>query len=150
MIFEEYEEEYEEEFDEIREKNKVYLDLFEKDLINAGLKENTIYKHLSNVNFYINDYLLREDALEIDSGAFNIDGFLGDYFIRKCMWSTPSTIKSTAASIKKFYKSMLEHGHVCEADYDFLAYTIKDNIYDWMDLCEIYNDPTQTNPFFYF
>ena len=26
--------------------------------------------------------------------------FLGDYFIRKCMWSTPSTVKTTAASIR--------------------------------------------------
>ncbi len=35
-----------------------------------------------------------------------INDFLGEFFIRKCMWSTPGTIKRTAASIKKFYKFM--------------------------------------------
>ena len=32
--------------------------------------------------------------------------FLGDYFIRKCMWSTPSSVKTTAARLKKFCYEM--------------------------------------------
>ena len=38
------------------------------------------------------------------------NGYPGYFFIRRCMCSTPSTVKGTAASIKKFYKCMLDHG----------------------------------------
>lgn len=70
----------------------------------------------------------------------NGDGFLGDFFIRKAMWSTPVTIKSTAASIKKFYKSMLDHGHVDKESYLILCDDIKENMSDWQAECEDYNN----------
>ena len=86
-----------------QEKNDYYLEVFEKDLIESGLKSITIRRHLANVDFYINQYLLREMPNEMQVGCGSaIDMFLGDYFIHKCMWSTPETIKSTAANIKKF------------------------------------------------
>ena len=44
------------------------------------------------------------------------------------MWSTPGNIKTTAASIKKFYKSMFEHGYIEKADYNFLCSEIKENM----------------------
>lgn len=31
-----------------------------------------------------------------------LSDFFGYFFIRKCMWSTPDTVKSTIASLKKF------------------------------------------------
>ena len=84
-----------------RETNKKYLTIFENDLTQAGLKEKTIKNHLFNVDLYINEYLLRIEPLEIQHGCdYELDTFLGDFFIRKCTWSTPGTIKSTAASIK--------------------------------------------------
>lgn len=101
--------------DKIRAKNSEYLDLFEHALIEDGLKDSTIKRHLSNTDFYINDFLLYEEPLTIDYGISRIDSFLGDFFIRKCMWSTPGNIKSTAASIKKFYKCMMNHGIVKKA-----------------------------------
>ena len=100
---------YEQKCAEIRKVNSELLEIFEKDLINAGLQAKTISRHLSNVDFYINDFLLYSDTLSMENGIFEIGMFLGDFFIRKCMWSTPGTIKSTAASIKKFYKSMMDH-----------------------------------------
>ena len=149
---EEYEmsyEEYEEKCKEIRLKNERYLEEFEEDLLNAGLKEKTVSRHYGNVYFYINNYLLREEPLEMKSGtnSFNINGFLGYFFIRKCMWSTPGTIKSNAASIKKFYKSMFQRGHINESDYKELADAIKFDMDDWLEDCESYNDPNSPNPF---
>ena len=38
--------------------NHEYLLLFQEDLENAGLKDKTIYNHLSNVNLFINDFLI--------------------------------------------------------------------------------------------
>lgn len=142
-------EDYEQKCDEIRLRNEAYLDEFWTDLVNAGLKEKTINRHYHNADFYINTYLLREEPSEMTCGtnSFKIADFLGYFFIRKCMWSTPGTIKSTAASIKKFYNSMLQRGHIEESDYRELIETIKDNMACWINDCEAYNDPHAPNPF---
>lgn len=132
-------EEYEKRCNAIREENKIYLELFEKDI--EALSPKTIRNHLDNVDFYINEYLLREDAMSMEQGITQIDGYLGYFFIRKCMWSTPATIKSTAASIKKFYKSMKEHGYIEEEDYRYLCSEIKENMKMWQSDCAAFNDP---------
>lgn len=141
---------YENNCKNIIETNNQLLALFEEDLVQAGLASKTISRHLSNVDFYINTYLLREDACSMEYGVSMIDGFLGDFFIRKCMWSTPGNIKSTATSIKKFYKSMLGHGKITKRDFDHLCSEIKNDMETWQMNCEIYNDPDSPNPFYFF
>lgn len=135
---------------DIKELNNSLLELFSDDLKKAGLADKTIKRHLSNVDFYINEYLLRTDALSMESGVTMIDDFLGNFFIRKCMWSTPANIKTTATSIKKFYKSMLDHEKIAKQDYELLCATIKDSMDTWQEDCAVYNDPDSPNPFFIF
>ena len=132
-------EEYDRKCEEIRKENVKYLDIFLKDM--QGFTSKTISNHINNVDFYINEFLLRVDTLTIKDGIYELDDFLGYFFIRKCMWSTPNSIKSTAASIKKFYKSMYQHGVVEKKDYDYVCKEIKDNIDQWMSDCEQFNDP---------
>lgn len=141
-------EEYEKQYEKIRKDNEELLAVFREDLSN--LKPTTIRRHLSNVDFYINEYLLYEEPLSFDEGIYRIDDFLGWFFIRKCMWSTPASIKSTAASIKKFYKSMKDHRKIASEAYDFLCDEIKNHMPEWQALCEQYNDPEAENPFFLF
>ena len=138
-------EEYEEKCKLIKQENESLLEMFEKDL--EGLKQKTINRHLTNVDFYINTYLLREDAYDFTHGIWDIDDYLGYFFIRKCMWSTPGNIKSTAASIKKFYQCMLKQEMIQKADYEYLCETIKDNMWKWQSDCEMYNDPDAESPF---
>ena len=138
-------EEYEEKCKLIKQENESLLEMFEKDL--EGLNQKTINRHLTNVDFYINTYLLREDAYDFTHGIWDIDGYLGYFFIRKCMWSTPGNIKSTAASIKKFYQCMLKQEMIQKADYEYLCETIKDNMWKWQSDCEMYNDPDAESPF---
>ena len=138
-------EEYEEKCKLIKQENESLLEMFEKDL--EGLNQKTINRHLTNVDFYINTYLLREDAYDFTHGIWDIDEYLGYFFIRKCMWSTPGNIKSTAASIKKFYQCMLKQEMIQKADYEYLCETIKDNMWKWQSDCEMYNDPDAESPF---
>lgn len=72
-------EEYEKQCKEIRAENDNLLKIFEEDLKSKGLSEQTIGRHISNVDFYINEYLLREDARTMEEGVAAIDTFLG-YF----------------------------------------------------------------------
>ena len=150
VMFEFDYEKYEQECERIRTTNDKLLELFEKDLSDSGLSIKTINRHLANADFYINDFLLREEAHPMEDGVGMIYLFLGDFFIRKCMWSTPATIKSTAASLKKFYKCMLDHGKIQKNEYDYLCSDIKDGMPQWQADCEQFNDPYADNPFDWF
>ena len=140
-------EEYEKTCAVIRQENDFFLSLFEKDLTTQGLSPKTINKHLNNVDFYLNDYMLYSEARHMEEGISMIDDFLGNFFIRKCMWSTPATIKSTATSIKKFYKCMAENGKIEKDAYSYLCHQIKDNMSDWQADCAQYNDADAPSPF---
>lgn len=130
-------EECEKKWNAVREENNRYLDLFADSI--KGLSPKTVRTHMSNVDFYINEFLLRQGALGMAAGVEYIDSFLGDFFIRKCLWSTPTTIRSTAASIKKFYKCMLAHGFIAKGDYDRLCFVIKEEMDVWLEECATYN-----------
>ena len=121
--------------------NHEYLLLFQEDLENAGLKDKTIYSHLSNVNLFINDFLIYYMDATMEEGITMLGDLLGDYFIRKYMWSTPATVKTTAASLKKFYKSMAEHGKIEKKDYDYVCHDIKESMGYWQERCREYNNP---------
>ena len=125
---------------EQKSKNETYLEVFKEELVEAGLKEKTIQNHLFNVDFYINEYLLRFETNKMEDGCgYEFDSVLGDFFIRKCMWSTPASIKTTAASLKKFYKSMSENGYIPKEKYTFFCEIIKENMEDWQLECKAYN-----------
>ena len=130
---------YEEKLKEEQEKNKKYMDMFEKRLQEKGLSSKTIRSHLNNVDTYLDYYLNYYEINEMPQGCYMINGYLGDFFIRKCMWSTAYTTKQTASSIKKFYACMNELGYVSKDDYNFLCKTIKDNMDNWIEEVEEYN-----------
>lgn len=70
-------EKYEDDCEIIKVTNKRLLVGFETWLKSAGLSENTINSHLSNIDFYINEYLLYEDAIEAKDGTQDVSMFLG-------------------------------------------------------------------------
>ena len=130
---------YEKEMEKTRKTNDKYLSKFESWLKNKGLKEKTIRSHVSNADLYINDYLNYYDFTKMEEGYSMISNFLGDWFIRKCMWSTAYSIKTTAASIKKFYNCMMELGHVTKDDYQILCDIIKEEMEDLIEEVNEYN-----------
>lgn len=131
----------------MRNRNEDYLVLFRQQLVKDGLKETTIEHHISNVDFFINTYLLLSDASEMERGCFLVDDFLGYFFIRKCMWSTPASIKSNAASFKKFYKCMFENGHIAKESYDTLVATIKGEMHIWQEACAEFDNPSGSSSY---
>lgn len=63
----------------ISQNNSSYLHLFESDL--QGLAPKTIKRHLQNMDFFLNTYLVFDEAhpLTMEEGVTAIDDFLG-YF----------------------------------------------------------------------
>ena len=155
----------------VQKQNEHYLELFEQSM-QGKLSDKVIRRHLSNMDMYLNWFLVDyvehdwgKDETDEDSygpapmedGMHEIGEFLGYIYIRKCLNSTPATIKSTAASIKKFYKCMLEnqqYGELSEEEfkeeYDDMLERIKDGLDDWMADRAQYNDPDQLSPFAFF
>ena len=123
---------YQEDCKKIKEPNERLLTDFETWLISFGLAPKTIVQHISNIDFFINEYLLYEDAKEAIEGVHEVRMYLGYWFIRKAMWASPSSIKSNAASIKKFYAFMLTKGLVKQQALDILAQTIKEDMPTWL------------------
>lgn len=136
-------------FNEVSEENKKYLNLFVAYLKDQKLSNKTIGKHLENVQFYTSEYLnYYGEAESIKVGCYRIDSFLGDWYIEKCMWASKSDCKSNAASIKKFYKCLLENDIVSKEDYNFLCQDIKENQQDWFDTIERYDNMLEEDEWF--
>lgn len=123
---------YEQDCKKIKKDNEGLLTDFETWLISFGLAPKTIAQHISNINFFINEYLLHEDAIESIEGVHQVSMYLGYWFIEKTMWASPGSIRSNAASIKKFYAFMLAKGLVTQQALDILVLTIKKDMPTWL------------------
>ncbi|MEA3417118.1 MAG: recombinase [Thermodesulfobacteriota bacterium] len=134
-------EKYEKECKQIRKENERLISDFEKWLSNKNLSSKTIEKHTSNVDFYVNEFLLYEDAVEAKDGADEIGMFLGYWFIKKAMWANKTTIKENAASLKKFYQFMYEQGKISEEAFSTLKESIKEEMPEWLATLNRYDDP---------
>ena len=131
---------YERECAAIYKTNEIHLSGFEEWLINSGLAARTVSKHVSNVDFYINVFLCYYDAWDVRQGCYNVDMFLGDWFIRKAMWSSCSHIKLNVASLKKFYSFLLSVNVIEQTDYASLCSSIKQGLPEWLNEMKRYDD----------
>lgn len=133
---------YERESQAIQAENSEVLEAFESWLNGKNLSGSTVKKHRDNIDFYINEFLLYEEPKRPVEGVDEVRLFLGYWFIRKAMWANETTIRSTAASLKKFYDFMAERGHVTPDAVKELKETIKEELPDWIDTVKRYDDPS--------
>lgn len=135
--------EREKQLKENTKRNEDYLKMFEKSLEEKQLTAKTIRKHISNIDFYLNDYLTYYDEIiKMEDGTQYTRSFLGDWFIRKAMWASKSSIKEMASSLKKFYEYMSAFGFVKISDYQEMCYEIKDNMDRYLENLEDYDNGT--------
>jgi site-specific recombinase XerD len=134
-------EKYEEESHRIRAENEILLKDFDKWLSDKGLAKSTINRHRENMDFYLNHFLLYSDPEEAAGGVALVDGFLGWWFISKAAWATKASIKSNAASLKKFYTFMYERGEIEKEDLDLLKHDIREYMPEWLATLSRYDDP---------
>jgi site-specific recombinase XerD len=133
-------EKYENKCKEIKETNEQLLSDFEHSLKSSRLSKNTINNHVSNIDFYVNEYLLYEDAIEAKEGVNSVSMFLGYWFIKKAMWASQSSIKGNATSLKKFYTFLYEKGLIENNDLAYLKETIKEGMPEWLATLDRYDD----------
>jgi site-specific recombinase XerD len=134
-------EQYEQSCQAIRQKNQQLLNDFSRYLKATGLSDKTVNKHVSNTSFYINEFLLYDDVTEAQDGIHAVGMYFGYWFIKKAMWATPSTMKSTATSLKKFYGFLAEQDMVSQSALQELKDTLKEGMPDWIATLKRYDDP---------
>ncbi|MBE8168751.1 MAG: recombinase [Shewanella sp.] len=126
----------EQQLENLKEENDSLLKEFEEWLLATGLKQTTVNTHVSNVEFFVNDYLLAYDGVRPEDGIDEISYFMGSWFIRKALWASIGSLKSNAASFKKFYTFLYEKGLIGSEDLETLKQTIKLGMTDWLDELE--------------
>lgn len=115
----------------IRTENSLILSEFEEALRNIDLKDSTIKKHIQNVEFYINDYLLYDDCTKARDGVSSLDSFFNGFFPRKAMWSSVASMKSSVRSLKKFYSYLESIGVVDIVEYHLMLCTVNESMPEW-------------------
>ena len=137
----------EKKIEEKKKRNKKFMKEFEEYLKEKNLKDKTIKKHLSNVDLFLNDFLIYYDIETPEEGINSVYSFLSGWFIEKCMWATIYTTKETAASIKKFYAYMSEKGYVKKEDYKELCEELKDSMDEILEYLDAFDNGTYYDMF---
>ena len=134
--------EREDENKKIQANNSVFLKGFEAYLTAKSVAPKTIQKHVSNINFFANTYLLRfDDMISVENGSDEIGMFLGDFFIRKVMWASKVSINENIASFKKFYTYLNEIGALSSEDLEIMKLIIKEEKEYWLEALETGESP---------
>jgi hypothetical protein len=133
---------YELDCEKIRQENMLILKQFASWLLEKQLSVDTIKGHVDNIDFYVNQFLLYEEAIEAKDGDSEIGMFLGYWFVKKAMWASVSQIKSNAASLKKFYTFMCEKGQLKQEQLDDLNDIIKEDMPEWIATMKRFDDPS--------
>ena len=120
---------YEQRVQAIQLANQPILDGFEHSLKRSGLSEQTIKAHVDNMRFFARYLLLYAYSLrrldEATEGA--VYDFLEDWFPRKALWASVSSMKVYLASFKKFFKWMGATGLVSTETVEDVLSTLKDS-----------------------
>lgn len=133
---------YERKVEKNIKRNKKFIDEFEQWLIEKGFAKKTIRKHLSNIDLYINDYLNYYDITKMEDGMVDVYSFLNGWFIEKCLWTSRNSLKEMVSSVKKFYQCMSEKEYVKKEDYKELCNLIKDNMDEFLDSIDEFDNGT--------
>ena len=130
--------------DDIRdmpERNRELLSQFRAYLESRNLSDRTVNKHVSNIDFFVNEFLLHDDHVDPREGIETVDYFLGFWFIKKTMWASEATIKENITSLKHFYTFMYQKGEITKEELDNLKQQIKESKEEWLETVRKYDDP---------
>ena len=118
----------------VNAQNEEILTNFSEYLKESGLTPRTIEKHLENIDFYINTYLLYYEIQSPHQGYDALDDFFTAFFPRKAMWSSANSVKENITSLKKFYKYLNELNLISNEELKEMTSMIKQDKETWMSL----------------
>lgn len=130
---------YDAQLQAIRAYNQPILDDFRAWLEQSGLAEKTINTHVENIDFFT-EYLVYYEPLEKldEADSSDVWMFLSDWFPRKALWASATSVKSYFASFKKFFRWMEETGRVPPKTLADVVATLKEGRDEFLESVEDY------------
>ncbi len=118
---------YDQQVETIRAANEPVLAAFQAWLEQAGLSAPTVRSHVQNIELFATYLVYYEPLKRLDEAdSSDVWTFLGDWFPRKALWASVSSVKAYLASFKKFYRWMGETGRVSPATVEEVLDTLKE------------------------
>lgn len=124
--------------DALEEEGDYWLDRWLNFMETQHLAQSTMDNHYRNVQTFLH-YLAGYEGGRVRDTPYYACGYLGNYFIRKCSWSTPSSISTTATSLRRFCAFLVQEGCITKAASDEMSRDIRENIDSWKQECAEYN-----------
>lgn len=121
-------EDYDSRVKAIQAYNQPILESFESWLVQTGVSAKTGKKQLEDITFFGEYLVYYDDPLERLDEADEIDvyHFLADWFPRKALWSSPSSVKAYFTSFRKFFSWLGETGRVSDQVVSAVLSTLKE------------------------
>lgn len=128
---------YDQEVEKIRAYNQPILDEFQSWLEKSRLAPKTVKNHVENIDFFT-EYLVYYEPLSKldDADDGDVQSFLGDWFPRKAMWASESSMRSNMASFRKFFKFLQESGRIDDEVEDDVRETLKESKDEFLEAVE--------------
>ena len=104
---------YDQQVEAILAYNQPLLDEFQDWLAHSGVSAKTVQSHVDNMAFFAT-YLVYYDPLQRLDEATSGDVwmFLSDWFPRKALWASTTSIRTYLTSFRKFFRWMGDTEHV--------------------------------------
>lgn len=132
---------YEKRRADLETANLPLLHGFHQFLIDRRTGKRASCDHVDRIGFFASVFLLDYQDKSLAEGYDEIDAYLGDWFIRKTMFSDFGTFEANIASFRKFYEYLLSAGHLDQAGYQELLTLIETSAPVWLRHLERYNNP---------
>ena len=92
---------------------------FEHLTIKKGISEETASAHAHQIEFFASHYLRDYEGKSLlDASGSDIEGYLGDWYIRKVLNSSKSDIRAILVAFKKFFKFLYEKQEIGKEQLD--------------------------------
>ena len=128
---------YDERVRAINSYNQPILEDFRAWLKQSGLSEKTVENHVDNIDFFTHYLVYYEPLTKLDEAdGSDIWMFLTDWFPRKAMWSSVTSVKSNIASFKKFFNWLGETGRISPKVVDDVLTTLKEGRNEFFEAVE--------------
>lgn len=122
--------------------NEELLAQFTNDLIlTKKMGKTKAHEHADLLRFFGKNYLLGYGSEDLVEGVFSFPCFVGDWFIRKCMWSDARSVKKNVESFRLWLRFLGESGKMPDSDLIRLNKLIDEDLETWCLRAKCYNDP---------
>ncbi|MBE9115276.1 site-specific integrase [Lusitaniella coriacea LEGE 07157] len=125
---------YDEQVEKIEHYNQPILDGFKDWLEKSNLSAKTVRNHVNNIESFAEYLVCYEPLRRLDEIEDNdVSDFLIDWFPRKALWASESTVKSYIASFRKFAKYMIESQRMSAEQETEIRETLKEGKEEFLD-----------------